>query len=184
MNRRSVKDGITRRFNMKKRPLLTLALLAATPLCFTGCVGGLGGNDYARGEARQPMSIRFAVVESVRRVKLEGTKTPIGPAAGAVTGGVIGSSLGRGISSTIGAALGAIAGGVGGAAAEEAVTRQDGVEITVKFENGEYLAIVQADEGEHFQRGERVRLVGSGQATRVTREANTQQGAQQDIQKG
>ena len=58
-----------------------------------------------------------------------------------------------------------------GAAAEEAVTRQDGVEITVKLENGEYLAIVQADDGENFQRGERVRLVDGGQATRVTRAA-------------
>ena len=117
---------------MHKRSILTLALLAAMPLSFTGCAAGLGGSDYSRGEARQTMSIRFATVESVRAVKLEGSKTPIGATAGAVAGGVVGRSLGKsGISATVGTALGAIAGGVGGAAAEEAVTRHDGVEITV-----------------------------------------------------
>jgi outer membrane lipoprotein SlyB len=160
---------------MQNPPNLTMALLAAASLFLGGCAANLGGNDYSRGEARQSLSIRFATVESVRPVKLEGAKTPIGATAGAVTGGVIGHSLGhRGISSTIGAALGAIAGGVGGAAVEEAATRQPGVEITVKLENGEYLAIVQADEGENFQRGERVRLVGSGQATRVARDVPAQ----------
>jgi outer membrane lipoprotein SlyB len=160
---------------MHNPPLLPLALLAAASLPLGGCAAHLGGNDYARAEARQSLSIRFATVDSVRPVKLEGTKTPIGATAGAVTGGVVGHSLGhRGISSTIGAALGAIAGGVGGAAVEEAVTRQEGVEITVQLENGEYLAIVQADEGENFQRGERVRLVGSGRATRVARDVPAQ----------
>ncbi|MDR1463076.1 MAG: hypothetical protein LBI68_08085 [Azoarcus sp.] len=161
---------------MQKHSILMIALLATAPfLSSGGCASNLGGNDYSRGEARQTMSIRFAVVESTRPVKLEGTKTPIGATAGAVTGGVVGHSLGRsGISSTIGAAVGAIAGGVGGSMVEEAVTRQNGVEITVKLENGEYLAIVQADGGENFQRGERVRLVGSGQATRVARDIPTQ----------
>jgi hypothetical protein len=63
-----------------------------------------------------------------------------------------------------------------GAVAEEIVTRQNGVEIAVRLENGEYLAIVQADESENFQHGERVKRVGSGQATRVTRDVNAQQG--------
>ena len=162
---------------MKTPTLLMMTLLAASPFFFGGCVAGLGGNDYSRGEARQTMSIRFAVVESVRPVKLEGTKTPIGAVAGGVTGGVIGNSLGKsGISSTIGAALGAIVGGVGGAAVEETVTRQNGVELTVQLESGEYLAVVQADGGENFQRGERVRLVGSGNATRVARDVEAQRG--------
>jgi outer membrane lipoprotein SlyB len=147
------------------------------PFLSGGCASRLGGDDYSRGEARQTMSIRFAVVDSVRRVRIEGTKTAVGATVGAVTGGVLGRAVGRelgghhhrGVSGSVGAAVGAVAGGVGGAAVEEAVTRQDGVEITVKLENGEYLAIVQADEGENFQPGERVRLIGGGKATRVAR---------------
>ncbi|MDR2451973.1 MAG: hypothetical protein LBE85_09480 [Candidatus Accumulibacter sp.] len=149
----------------QKTALLTTALLVTVPLLSGGCASRLGGDDYARGEARQTMSIRFAVVDSVRRVKIEGTKSKVGVTAGAVAGGVLGQAIGRelggrhhrGVSGSVGAAV------------EEAVTRQDGVEITVKLENGEYLAIVQADEGENFQPGERVRLIGGGQATRVAR---------------
>ncbi|MDR2452013.1 MAG: hypothetical protein LBE85_09685 [Candidatus Accumulibacter sp.] len=166
---------------MRKTAILTTTLLAAAPFLTAGCVSSLGASSYSRGEARQTMSIRFAVVESVRPVRLEGTKSKVGVTAGAVTGGVLGRAVGRdlgsrhrGMSGSIGATVGAVAGGVGGAAVEEAVTRQDGVEITVKLENGEYLAIVQADEGENFQPGERVRLVGGGKATRVARAPATQ----------
>jgi hypothetical protein len=51
MNRRSAKDGATRRNEMQIRPILTMTLLAAAPFLF-------GGNDYARGEARQTLNIR------------------------------------------------------------------------------------------------------------------------------
>jgi outer membrane lipoprotein SlyB len=156
---------------MNKRSILAITLLSAAPFLIGGCASGLGGDDYSRGEARGVMNVRFATVESVRPVRLEGTKTPIGAGAGAVTGGVLGSTIGgRGsTTSTVGAVLGAVAGGIGGAAIEEGVTRQTGMEITIRLDNGQYLAVVQADRGENFQPGERVRLVGSGQTARITR---------------
>jgi outer membrane lipoprotein SlyB len=155
---------------MNKRLILAVAL--AAPIFIGGCASGLGGDDYSRREARSVMVVRFAIVESVRPVMLEGTKTPVGATAGAVAGGVIGNSLGgRGsATSAVAAVIGVVAGGLGGAAMEEGITRQNGVEITIQLEGGGgYLAVVQADKGENFQPGERVRLVGSGQTTRVTR---------------
>ncbi|MBL8506337.1 MAG: glycine zipper 2TM domain-containing protein, partial [Methylobacillus glycogenes] len=99
--------------------------------------------------------------------KLEGTKTPIGGGAGAVVGGIAGSSVGGGKGQAIATVLGALVGGLAGAAAEEGVTRKDGLEITVKLENGTMLAIVQeADVA--FSPGDKVRLVESGGTTRVT----------------
>ena len=156
---------------MNKCSILIIALLCVSPLFVGGCASNLGGSDYSRGEARSVMTVRFATVESVRMVRLEGTKTPIGSAAGTVAGGVIGSSLGGSGSTTsvVAAVLGAVAGGIGGSAIEEAATRKQGQEITVRLDQGGYLAVVQADDGEGFQPGERVRLVGSGEATRVTR---------------
>jgi len=156
---------------MSKSSILTVALLFTVLLFTGGCASKLGGDDYSRSEARGAMQVQFATVESVRWVKIEGTKSPVGSVAGAVVGGVVGHSLGgRGnVASTVGAAVGAVAGGVGGSAVEEAVTRQRGVEITVRLDSGAYLAVVQGDGGENFQSGERVRLVGSGQAMRVTR---------------
>ena len=155
---------------MNNRLLLTIALLCATPLLVGGCASNPGGNDYSRGEARRVMRVEFATVESVRAVMLEGTRSPVGSTAGAIVGGVIGHSIGgRGsVSSTVGAVAGAVAGGIGGAALEEAATRRQGVEITVELDRGGYIAVVQADEGEDFQPGDRVRVVGDGYTTRIT----------------
>jgi outer membrane lipoprotein SlyB len=63
--------------------------------------------------------------------------------------------------------VGAVVGGLAGAAAEEGLTRKDGLEITVKLDNGSMIAVVQ-EADEQFHPGERVRLVESGGTTRVT----------------
>ena len=110
----------------------------------------------------------MGVIESVRAVKIEGTKSVVGPTAGAVVGGVAGSTVGSGKGSVVGAAVGAVLGGLGGAAAEEAITRQDGVEITVKLDSGRIMAITQAI-GEDLRVGDRVRVLTGDGTTRVTR---------------
>ncbi|MDP1646151.1 MAG: hypothetical protein Q8L71_11735 [Thiobacillus sp.] len=144
-----------------------VAFLAASTLLLAGCPAGLGGKDYSRSQARTVQEVQMGVVESVREVNIEGTKTPIGAGAGAVVGGVAGSTVGGGRGSVVGAAVGAVLGGVGGAAAEEAVTRQKGVEITVKLDSGRLIAITQTADQE-FRVGDRVRVLSGGGVTRVT----------------
>ena len=113
------------------------------------------------------MSVRLGVVESVRHVTIEGTKSPIGSVAGAGVGAVAGSNIGRGRGSTAGAIVGAVVGGVAGSAIEEQVTKKDGLEITIKLDNGQFIAVTQeADEA--FHPGERVRVLKGSGATRVT----------------
>ncbi len=150
---------------MKK---LAVLLFASATALIAGCAGGLGSKDYSREQARNVQEVQMGVVEAVRAVKIEGTKSVVGPAAGAVVGGVAGSTVGGGRGSVVGATVGAVLGGVGGAAAEEAVTRQDGVEITVKLDSGRVLAITQAAD-EEFRVGDRVRVLTGGGVTRVTR---------------
>ena len=150
---------------MKK---LAVLLFASATALIAGCAGGLGSKDYSREQARNVQEVQMGVVESVRAVKIEGTKSVVGPAAGAVVGGVAGSTVGGGRGSVVGATVGAVLGGVGGAAAEEAVTRQNGVEITVKLDSGRVLAITQAAD-EEFRVGDRVRVLTGGGVTRVTR---------------
>ena len=112
-------------------------------------------------------TVKTGVVESVRTVKLEGTKTPIGTAAGGVIGGVAGGSIGRGAGSTIAAVIGAVAGGIAGSALEEGVTRKDALEITVKLDGGTMIAIVQ-EADEQFHAGDKVRIVEIADTSRVT----------------
>lgn len=148
----------------------TTALLFSliTVLGLTGCASSLSGSTYSRDQARGEMSVRMGVVESVRQVQIEGTKSPVGSIAGGVIGGVAGRNIGGGSGSIVGSVVGAVAGGVAGSAIEEGVTRQTGLEITVKLDNGQYIAVTQAAD-EAFQPGERVRVLSGRGATRVTR---------------
>ncbi|HEY9099826.1 MAG TPA: glycine zipper 2TM domain-containing protein [Thiobacillus sp.] len=152
-----------------KQPLkiVSSAWLVAAMIALAGCASGTGGKDYSRNQTRAVQEVQMGIVESVRTVNIEGTKTPIGAGAGAVVGGVAGSTIGSGKGSVVGAALGAVLGGLGGAATEEVVTRKQGVEITVKLDSGKMIAITQAAD-ESFQVGDRVRILSGGGATRVS----------------
>lgn len=151
---------------MKRVALAGMAILA---LALGGCASGLGGGTYERAEARRAMTVEYGTVEAVRAVRLEGTKTAIGPVAGAAVGGIAGSGIGGGRGQAVATVIGAVAGGVAGAAIEEGTTRKPGVEVTVRLQSGRLLAVVQEDEGEEFRPGERVRVVRDGGTTRVTR---------------
>jgi outer membrane lipoprotein SlyB len=149
------------------KTLLAISTAAVAALILTGCPASMSGGAYSRDQARKVQEVQMATVESVREVQIEGTKTPIGPAAGAAVGGIAGSNIGGGKGSTVGAIVGAVAGGVAGAAIEEGATRQKGLEITVKLDNGRMIAITQAAD-EQFRPGERVRVLTGGGVTRVT----------------
>jgi len=147
--------------------VFAVVFVAAASLLLAGCPAGLGGKDYSRDQARTAQEVQMGVVESVREVNIEGTKSPVGAAAGAVVGGAAGSTMGGGTGRVITTTVGALLGGVGGAAAEEAVTRQAGLEITVRLESGRMIAVTQAAD-EQFNVGERVRVLSGGGVTRVT----------------
>ena len=149
-----------------KNSLLLLLLLTTTGLA--GCASNLSGESYSRSEARTVQQVEYGVIEQLRPINIEGTKTPIGSGAGAIVGGIAGSSIGGGTTSKVMAVIGAVAGGMVGAAIEEGVTRTHGVEITVKLNNDRTIAIVQGlSPNERFAVGDRVRVISSGQNTRV-----------------
>jgi len=151
------------------RQLVTTLLLGAI-LTLGGCASSLTGNAYSRDDARAPQIVRMGTVESVRLVKIEGTKTAIGPIAGAAIGGVAGSGVGGGSGRAIASIVGALAGGMAGAAAEEGITRTQGVEITVTEDSGQTRAYVQAvQEGVSFAAGDRVRVMTVNGESRVVK---------------
>lgn len=147
----------------------TIRLLAVglVSLLLVACASSNSGSVYSRDEARKVQTVRTGVVESVRQVKLEGTKSPVGTVAGGAVGGIAGSSVGGGRGSAIATVIGAVAGGLLGSAAEEGFTRKDGVEITVKLDGGNMVAVVQ-EADDLFKAGDRVRLLESGGTTRVS----------------
>ncbi|GAA6130771.1 glycine zipper 2TM domain-containing protein [Halopseudomonas sabulinigri] len=151
------------------KQLMTTLLMSAV-LVLSGCASSLTGDTYSREDARAPQIVRMGTVESVRPVKIEGTKTVVGPAAGAAIGGVAGNSVGGGSGRAIATIVGALAGGLAGAAAEEGVTRTQGVEITVTEDSGQTRAYVQeAQEGVNFAAGDRVRVMTVNGESRVVK---------------
>lgn len=147
--------------------ILRFLLIAGLALFLAACASSNSGSVYSRDEARKVQTVKMGVIESVRTVTIEGTKTPIGTAAGAAVGGVAGSSVGHGKGSAVAAVVGAVVGGLAGAAAEEGLTRKDGLELTVKLDSGALVAIVQ-EADEEFKPGDQVRLIDSGGTTRVS----------------
>ena len=151
---------------MRKSVLLVASTMA---MLLTGCQSSLTGDSYSRDEARRVQTVRMGTIEALRPVKIEGTKTPIGGLAGAAVGGVGGSAIGGGRGSIVAAVIGAVAGGLAGSAAEEGLTRTQGVEITVREDDGSTRAYVQqVQENEVFRVGERVRIATVDGTSRVT----------------
>lgn len=140
---------------MKKCTGLTILLIGAL---LAGCASSKSGQVYSRDEARQAMTVQLGVVEFVKEVKVEGTKSGLGTAAGGVIGGVAGSTVGGGRGSTLAALGGAIGGAIVGTVAEERLGRFDGLEITVKLDNGNAIAVVQ-EKDMMFSVGDRVRVL-------------------------
>ena len=151
--------------NIKLVKLVAVAAVSVAVL--GGCASSMSGGAYSRDQARQVQEVKMGVVESVRHVKIEGTKSPVGTGAGAVVGGIAGSNIGAGKGSTVGTILGAVAGGVAGSMLEEGVMSKDGLEITVKLDNGRMIAVTQ-EADEQFRIGERIRVLSGGGVTRVT----------------
>jgi outer membrane lipoprotein SlyB len=150
------------------RRIFTVILGWSALALAAGCAPGLGGDSYSRDQVRREQTVRMGVVDSVRDVQIEGTRSGIGPAAGAVVGGIAGSTVGQGRGAAVGSVLGGVAGGVAGQVAEQAATRQAGYEITVKLDSGQYIAVTQAAD-QVFKPGDRVRLISDRGTTRVTR---------------
>ncbi|MCU1738806.1 MULTISPECIES: glycine zipper 2TM domain-containing protein [Pseudomonas] len=152
-----------------RKSVLLIASFSTMAMLLGGCTNSLTGDSYSRDEARRVQTIRMGTIESLRPVKIEGTKSPIGAGAGAIIGGVGGSAIGGGRGSIVTAVIGAVAGGVVGNMAQEGLTSAQGVEITVREDDGGMRAYVQeVQPNEIFRVGERVRISTVGGTSRVS----------------
>nr|WP_301103008.1 glycine zipper 2TM domain-containing protein [Propionivibrio sp.] len=136
-------------------------------LILAGCATSKSGDVYSRDQARREMLVRSGVVESIREVTMEGTQSGVGGLAGAAVGGVAGSNVGGGKGQIVGAIFGAVLGGMAGSAIEESASKKNALEITVRLDGGQLIAVVQ-EMGEIFNPGERVRILSGNGSTRVT----------------
>jgi len=136
-----------------------IAFIATTlMLSVIACASSMSGNAYSRDQAQKAHTVDNGTVIYVREVQIEGTKSGLGTIAGGVLGAAVGSTIGGGSGRIVSVAGGGVVGAVAGSAAEEGITRQKGLEITVELDYGEVIAVVQAAD-QLFVVGDRVRVL-------------------------
>lgn len=147
---------------MKLVPVLVLASVLAG--CATPPQSSSVYNYY---QTQNEQFVRTGTVESIRNVSIVNPERGVGTVGGAALGGLAGSNIGGGKGEAAGAIVGALAGGLLGQRIEQSANTKPGLEITVRLDTGELVAITQTAD-EQFRPGERVRLLSNGATTRVT----------------
>lgn len=152
--------------------IIALALLASSVL-FAGCASNLSGRDYSAYSVRQKMTVEEGVVDSTRQVPIAGARGPgngVGSLAGAAVGALVGAGHGGGLGSLVLSVGGAVVGGIIGNIVEHKAREADGIEITIRLDAGNLIAVTQAsDTSEPFNKGDHVRILTTANGTsRVT----------------
>ena len=151
---------------MKTTTLRAFAAAAAALLLAAGCAEDLSGSSYGRSSARSAYTEMEGEILSVAPVTIEGREGVLGGLAGGIIGAAVGSTIGGGHGRDVAAAIGGVAGAAAGAGAEKAGTKQNGVELRVKLDDGRIMNVTQTLGDDSFAPGQRVRVL-FGADTRV-----------------
>lgn len=149
-----------------RRVAAVTVLLGAAVLA--GCANQSASSSvYTYGQAQREQVVRLGVVESVRPIVIQQAQSSgVGTIAGGALGGVAGSTIGGGRGSVLAAIGGAVLGGLAGNAIENQANKANGLEITVRLDNGETRVVAQeADVA--ITAGQRVRMISGAGPTRV-----------------
>jgi outer membrane lipoprotein SlyB len=146
-----------------------ILIALSSALVAGGCVSSTSGNVYPRNQTRQAWTVEEGKVSDIKEVKIEGQRTYLGHVGGGYIGYEVGRYVGNGRGRDVAGAVGSVAGAVAGGATEEALTREQGLQITVALDKGSSVAVVQAAD-QQFAVGERVKILRRGDgAARVTK---------------
>lgn len=159
-----------RNFSLSSRVLRLTAVagISLSALVLAGCANqSASGSTYTYGQAQQEQIVRYGTVVSVRPIVIQSDKSSgLGAVAGGALGGVAGSSIGGGRGQILTSIGGALLGGLAGNAVENQVNKTQGLEITVRLDNGETRVVAQANDIA-LSSGQRVQVISGGGPTRI-----------------
>src|SRR5690606_5184480 len=148
------------------RRWMAMLAIAGSLAVLSGCAHKSASSSvYSYGQAQREQIVRLGTVEGVRHVVIQDDRTSgVGGLAGGALGGVAGSSIGGGRGQVLAAIGGGLLGAMAGDAVEHRMGRANGLEITVRLDNGETRVIAQeADVA--ISPGQRVRVISGGGPT-------------------
>lgn len=144
-------------------------LITVGTISLVGCAPSPSPSTFGANETMRATPLQFGTVESARAVDILPGRTRLGAITGAILGGVAGSQIGRSTAANVaGATAGAAAGGTVGSGLTNS-RRTRGVEISLRLDSGEMIAVVQPGDVRDFRRGDRVRVTGADENVRVSR---------------
>jgi len=147
---------------------LTVGLLAALGLTVAGCTTpSASAGVYTYDQAQREQIVRDGTVTKVRPIVIQKDRSSgAGMVAGVALGGVAGSAVGGGTGRDLAIVGGAILGALVGEKVEQEAGKTNGLEITVRMDNGETRVIAQADDVP-ISAGQRVQVISGTGVTRV-----------------
>lgn len=149
--------------------LVRISFAIVVALALSACAPSQRGDVYQYPQGMRAQTVEMGVVDSVRYVQLGAPNSGVGTVGGAAIGGIAGSTIGgSGRANAAGAIAGAIIGGLVGNAVENNANQRNGIEVTVRLDSGQMIAVPQENAGENFRPGDRVRVLSDGRTTRVT----------------
>lgn len=151
--------------------IICVFVLSCVGLGLYGCASNPYGDSYGVADTRTVQQVRYGTIMKTEPVTIEGEGEVVGAVAGAAIGGILGSKIGGGSGSDIAAIGGGVLGGVAGTKAAKGVTQRQGVNLTIKMDAGDTIAIVQeVNPNMIFRVGQRVRVNIDGRTARVVPE--------------
>lgn len=144
------------------------ALAVSSVVLISGCANpSASANVYTYSQTQRDQIVRNGTVINVRPITIQKDQTSgAGALAGGAVGGVAGSAVGGGTGRTLAIIGGAIVGALAGNVVEERVGKKDGLEITVRLDNGETRVIAQ-EADLPIRLNQRVQVVSGAGPTRV-----------------
>lgn len=163
-----MKPMISKQARHRAGRVAAVSVLVASLAVLAGCANNNASSSvYTYGQAQQEQVVRYGTVVSVRSVVIQNDRSSgVGTLAGGALGGVAGSAIGGGRGQILTSIGGAILGGLAGNAVENQMGKTQGLEITVRLDNGETRVVAQAADVP-LASGQRVQLISGGGPTRV-----------------
>lgn len=144
--------------------LKRILIITLAGVTLAGCTNSTSGDVYSSSQAQRIQTVTYGTVLSVRPVKIQDgdDNNVVGAIGGAVLGGLVGNTIGGGRGRNLTTAAGAVAGGLAGQGVQGAMNRSDGVELEIRRDDGQTVAIVQRVGSTPFAVGQRVMIASSG----------------------
>lgn len=158
---------------MKFKSCIVAGMISSLFLA-AGCTDMHSGDTYDGYQAGVVQNVSFGTITNVRQVTIQddSSNAPVGALAGAVVGGVLGNAIGQGTGRGIATVGGAVAGGLAGNAIQNQVGKTKGMELEIRLDNGQTIAVVQKYNA-NFRNGARVRITQTGGQAKVSLAGNS-----------